>query len=86
MEKTGMSSLAIFMAIVIAACSACGILLVAVLAISWGIHREDRKDTLTGPPPDWACWCTRRAAGFHRLRWNSLAQEADDSRTRSRVP
>ena len=46
-----MSSLTILVAIVITACSGCGILIAAVLAISWGIHREDRKGTLTGPPP-----------------------------------
>jgi hypothetical protein len=75
-----MSSLAVLAAIIIAVCSACGLLVVAVLAISWGIHREDRRGTLTGPPPDWACWCTRRAAGFHRLRWQSMAREPDNDR------
>ncbi|HEV3381601.1 MAG TPA: hypothetical protein VG142_11540 [Trebonia sp.] len=80
-----MSSLAILLAIVVAACSACGVLLAIILALSWGIHREDRNGTLTGPAPDWACWCTRRAAGFHRLRWDEFPAEAADDRTEIRV-
>lgn len=83
--ENGMSSLAILVAIVITACAGCGILIAVILAISWGIHREDRKGTLTGPPPGWACRYTRRAAGFYRLRWNSIAPETDDDRTGSPV-